>query len=164
MTVLKSLLLSLCMVVTYAAHSAEQPTSLSKKVGGGAFSFDVPRTWVIVNTEGQRSLNASDRLFDLVPADSTLQSKLVVVYYPNRVPITAQTHWEAFTPDGNVELPRVDTQPGWILVGRAGTIRTAYYQIGGGTLVIDLGQRDYEQSVQAFLVVVRSFRDLGNNN
>jgi hypothetical protein len=154
------LLFSLLVVISSSASSTELSSTISKNVGGAAFSIDIPQDWVAVNTEGGGSLNGSNRLLDLVPSDSRSQGRIAVVYYPDKVPITAQIHWEAFTPDGNVELPRIENQPGWQLLGKTGRIRTGYYQIGGGTLVMDLPGVDYERSEKAFVAVIRSFKDL----
>lgn len=164
MKTMKSLLICLLMLATSSVLPAGESTSITRHVGKGGFSLDTPREWVVVSREGLGSLNASTRLFDLLPADSRVQSRIYVVYYPGKVPSMAQMQWEAFTPDGNEELPRIENQPGWIILGQAGRIRTAYYQIGGGTLVFDLKGTDYEQGEKAFLALVRSFKDLGNVN
>jgi hypothetical protein len=90
------------------------------------------------------------------------------VYYPDKVPISAQRYWEGLTYDGNVELPRIDGLAAWTIFGKGGRrdekIGTAYYQIGGGTLVVDFSAQDYDQVEKTFLAVLRSFRDLGKSN
>jgi hypothetical protein len=160
----KSVVVGLLATAISATHAAEGSRTLLKRAGSSPFSIEVPEDWQVVDADCIACYQLGNQLFYLVPSMANPRTRITVVYYPGKVPIAAQRYIEGLTYDGNLELPRIDGARTWVLFGkhgkRDGKIGTAYYQIGGGTLVMDLSTAADEQTEKALVTALRSFKEL----
>jgi hypothetical protein len=164
MKAIKSFVTGLIAMTLTSTFAAEGLEVLVKRVGSSTFSFQVPEEWKVVTNECAGCYQVGNQLLYIVPSTGDHKARITVVYYSDKVPIVAQRYIEGLTYDGNVELPRIDGARAWTLIGKYGRqdskIGTAYYQIGGGTLALDLSTVPDEWTDKALVTILKSFKEL----